>query len=77
MARCTNCRGSYARGVRTLSLNEGARCCRRKYRRRVPEPVPEVTEGYGLLYNYYAITDVRGIAPDGWRVATDADFRHI
>jgi uncharacterized protein (TIGR02145 family) len=31
-------------------------------------------EGYGLLYNWYAATDARGVAPDGWRVPSDADF---
>lgn len=29
---------------------------------------------YGLLYNWYAATDVRNIAPAGWRVANDNDF---
>lgn len=29
---------------------------------------------YGLLYNYYAITDIRGIAPSGYHVATASDF---
>lgn len=29
---------------------------------------------YGRLYNWYAITDPRGVAPNGWRVPTRDDF---
>lgn len=30
---------------------------------------------FGLLYNAFVIADSRGLAPEGWRVATDADWR--
>jgi len=29
---------------------------------------------YGLLYNGLAVTDARGIAPEGWHVPTDAEW---
>ncbi len=29
---------------------------------------------YGAIYNWYAITDTRGICPDGWRVPTSDDW---
>lgn len=29
---------------------------------------------YGKLYNWYAVTDTRGLAPNGWHVPTDADY---
>jgi uncharacterized protein (TIGR02145 family) len=29
---------------------------------------------YGKLYNYFAVKDSRGIAPKGWKVASDADW---
>ena len=36
---------------------------------------------YGKLYNHYAVSDPRGLAPEGWRIPTKADWekleRHI
>ena len=29
---------------------------------------------YGRLYNWYAVTDPRGLAPTGWHVPTDAEW---
>ncbi len=32
---------------------------------------------YGYLYNYRIIDDVRGIAPEGWRIPTDEDWKEL
>lgn len=35
------------------------------------------TKDYGLLYNFYAVTDPRGLAPSGWRVPTNPDWEKL
>jgi uncharacterized protein (TIGR02145 family) len=32
---------------------------------------------YGRLYNYYAIIDSRNIAPEGWHIPTDAEWKQL
>ena len=32
---------------------------------------------HGKLYNWYAISDPRGLAPEGWRVATEKDWSKL
>jgi uncharacterized protein (TIGR02145 family) len=34
----------------------------------------EYGKTYGLLYNWYAVNDPRGLAPEGWHVPTDAEW---
>lgn len=29
---------------------------------------------YGLLYNWFAVDNIKGLAPTGWRIATSADY---
>jgi uncharacterized protein (TIGR02145 family) len=32
---------------------------------------------YGRLYNWYAVNDVRGLAPLGWHIPTDAEWNKL
>ncbi|NCU33313.1 MAG: hypothetical protein EOM23_10400, partial [Candidatus Moranbacteria bacterium] len=32
---------------------------------------------YGKLYNWYAVRDWRGLAPEGWRVPSDEDWEEL
>ena len=32
---------------------------------------------FGYLYNWYAVKDRRGLAPEGWHVPTDAEWREL
>ena len=34
-------------------------------------------EVYGKLYNWYAVNDPRGLAPEGWRIPSDKDWEHL
>lgn len=36
--------------------------------------VPTNGEKYGIIYNWWAINDPRGLAPKGWRIPNDEDF---
>lgn len=37
-------------------------------------PTPTTTE---ILYNWYAVKDARGIAPVGWHIPTDAEWKEL
>lgn len=34
----------------------------------------EMVDAYGKLYNWYAVTDPRGLCPEGWRAPTDLEW---
>jgi uncharacterized protein (TIGR02145 family) len=34
-------------------------------------------ETYGILYNWYAVHDSRGLAPNGWHIPTDAEWQTL
>lgn len=36
---------------------------------------PKNDEIHGKLYNWYAVNDRRGLAPNGWNIPTDSDWR--
>lgn len=36
-----------------------------------------VVEAYGLLYNWHAVNDSRGLCPEGWNVPTDAQWSEL
>jgi uncharacterized protein (TIGR02145 family) len=38
---------------------------------------PAYGKVYGKLYNWYAVTDSRGLAPSGWRIPNDEDFKEM
>lgn len=38
---------------------------------------PTYEEGYGKLYNWYAVNDPRGLAPEGWRVPSENDWKQL
>ncbi|TVR83644.1 MAG: hypothetical protein EA412_00765 [Chitinophagaceae bacterium] len=42
-----------------------------------PLNFPKATKQYGKLYNGYAVTDPRGLAPEGWRIPNDTDYLNL
>ena len=50
-------------------LSTGALCAYNNDERNV--------ENYGYLYNWYTVVDSRKIAPEGWHVPTEADWRKL
>jgi uncharacterized protein (TIGR02145 family) len=38
---------------------------------------PNNGEKYGKLYNWYAVNDPRGLAPEGWHIPTDSEWNKL
>lgn len=38
---------------------------------------PDRDDKFGKLYNWFAVNDSRGLAPDGWRIPTDEDWNQL
>ena len=38
---------------------------------------PANGEKYGKLYNWYAVNDPRGLAPEGWHIPTEAEWTEL
>jgi uncharacterized protein (TIGR02145 family) len=38
---------------------------------------PEMGKIYGKLYNWYAVNDPRGLAPEGWRIPSNSDWDNL
>ncbi len=38
---------------------------------------PENGASYGKLYNWYAVTDPRGLAPEGWKIPSNVDWSNL
>ena len=55
--------------VEWAGLSSGARC--------VYDNDASTPHGYGGLYNWYAVDDVRGLCPVGWHVPTDGEWTEL
>ena len=51
------------------NLSTGAYC--------VYDNMPANADTYGNLYNWYAVDDIRGLAPAGWHVPTDEEIMEL
>ena len=38
---------------------------------------PENGDRYGKLYNWYAVNDPRGLAPEGWHIPSDKEWKQL
>ncbi len=34
-------------------------------------------KAFGKLYNYYAVTSLKGLAPEGWHIASETDWQYL
>ena len=52
-----------------VNLTSGAWCCY--------DNDPANSEIYGKLYNWFTVNDPRGLAPDGWHIPTDTEWKTL
>ena len=52
-----------------IDENSGAYCVYLNY--------PSYADTYGNLYNWHAVDEERGLAPEGWHVPTDDDWKEL
>ena len=41
------------------------------------QEISEVLIAYGALYNFYAVDDIRGLCPTGWKIPSDNDWKSL
>jgi uncharacterized protein (TIGR02145 family) len=54
--------------------NQGAYCYMNEWFYEIDSTSKKI---YGALYNWYAVSDLRNIAPVGWHVSTDEDWQKM
>jgi len=60
---------SVTEDMRWTDLSSGAYC--------VYDNNENNKEIYGLLYNWFAVNDNRGVAPEGWHIPTDTEWKEL
>jgi len=60
-----------------LSETEKGAYCIYKSTIHPPRNDENIVETYGLLYNGYAVNDMRGLAPEGWHVPSSEEWKQL
>ncbi|CAH0529859.1 fibrobacter succinogenes major paralogous domain-containing protein [Vibrio hippocampi] len=62
-----------AEGLRVTQFQDGSKVSSGA----IPKDEPENLLKYGRLYNWHDVADERNLCPEGWRVATDEDWKRL